>query len=87
MKKIMLAILLICNFCSIANAAEKHWIQSKTDDGSVLILEDGSTWEVDSVDQIDTNLWLPMTDVIVTDDEDQMISLDDHETVGVTRIE
>jgi|AGFS01.1.fsa_nt_gi hypothetical protein len=62
---------------------EKHWIQSKTDDGSVLILEDGSTWEVDSVDQIDTNLWLPMTDVIVTDDEDQMISLDDHETCRV----
>ncbi len=42
-----------------------HWLKSKTSDGSILILEDGSTWEVQRLDRIYTRLWLPITNVMV----------------------
>ena len=42
-----------------------HWIKSKVDDGAMIILEDGSMWQIDSVDRVDTALWLPITNVIV----------------------
>jgi hypothetical protein len=44
-----------------------HWVKSKTDDGSIVILEDGSVWEIDPFDQIDTALWLPMTEITVVE--------------------
>jgi hypothetical protein len=44
-----------------------HWVQSKTDDGSIVILEDGSVWQIDPLDQIDTALWLEMTDITVVE--------------------
>jgi hypothetical protein len=46
---------------------EGHWVQSKTDDGAIVILEDGSVWQIDPFDQIDTALWLPMTDITVVE--------------------
>ena len=42
-----------------------HWIKSKVDDGAMIILEDGSMWQIDSVDRVDTALWLPITNVTV----------------------
>jgi hypothetical protein len=44
-----------------------HWVQSKTDDGSIVTLEDGSVWQIDPLDQIDTTLWLPMTEITVVE--------------------
>ena len=52
--------------------------------GEIVKLEDGSLWQVDAVDTIDTALWLPISDVIVCGDK--MINTDDNETVGVTRL-
>lgn len=43
-----------------------HWIKSKADDGGIIILEDGSMWEINSIDRIDTSLWLPITNITVT---------------------
>lgn len=42
-----------------------HWIKSKVDGGAMIILEDGSLWQIDSVDRVDTALWLPITNVTV----------------------
>jgi hypothetical protein len=42
-------------------------VQSKTDDGSIVTLEDGSVWQIDPLDQIDTTLWLPMTEITVVE--------------------
>lgn len=42
-----------------------HWIKSKADNGGILILEDGSMWEINSLDRIDTSLWLPITNITV----------------------
>ncbi len=31
----------------------------------MIVLEDGSIWEINSIDRIDTALWLPITDITV----------------------
>ncbi len=40
-----------------------HWIRSKADNGAIVILEDGSMWEVNSIDRIYSSLWLPISNV------------------------
>lgn len=42
-----------------------HWISSNDSDGAIITLEDGSMWQINSVDQPDTSLWLPITDITV----------------------
>ena len=42
-----------------------HWIKSTANNGAIIVLEDGSIWDIESVDRIDTALWLPITDVTV----------------------
>lgn len=42
-----------------------HWIQSKVDDGTIIILEDGSMWGINSLDRIDTALWLPISNITI----------------------
>jgi hypothetical protein len=61
-----------------------HWVDSVTSDGQIVKLEDGSIWEVDLVDAIDSMLWLPTTDIIACDDK--LINTDDNETVSARRI-
>ena len=61
-----------------------HWVQDVMADGEFVKLEDGSVWEIDVVDQIDTMLWLPATDIIAC--PDKLINTEDNETVGARRI-
>jgi len=61
-----------------------HWVESVSDDGQIVKLEDGSIWEVDAVDAIDSALWLPTTDIVACDDK--LINTEDNETVSATRI-
>lgn len=42
-----------------------HWIKSNASNGGMIVLEDGSIWEVSPVDRIDTALWLPVTDITI----------------------
>jgi hypothetical protein len=42
-----------------------HWIKSKANNGAIIILEDGSMWEINSLDRIDTALWLPISNVTI----------------------
>ena len=70
---------------SLAFACEDgHWIDSVSDDGRIVILDDGSVWEVDSLDRIDSSLWLPMSEIVACDDK--LINTDDDEVVDATRI-
>lgn len=66
------------------DCTEKHWIQSKSGDGSIIILADMSVWEVDAIDRINSILWLPTEDVIVC--RGKMINLNNGEKVNVTRL-
>ncbi|MDX9834326.1 MAG: hypothetical protein RBT36_03830 [Desulfobulbus sp.] len=61
-----------------------HWIESVTSDGRIVILEDGSVWEVDPIDRIDSMLWLPVSEIVACDDK--LINTDDGETVDALRI-
>ncbi len=61
-----------------------HWIESVSDDGTIIKLEDSSIWKVDDIDAIISTLWLPITDVLVC--EDKIINTDDNESVSVTRL-
>jgi hypothetical protein len=61
-----------------------HWIDTVSDDGTVVKLEDGSIWEVDEGDAIDSALWLPITDILACGDK--LINTEDNETVTARRL-
>jgi hypothetical protein len=61
-----------------------HWIDAVMDDGRLIKLEDGSLWEVDEIDTLDSALWLPRSDVVVC--VGKIINVDDNESVGAHRI-
>lgn len=61
-----------------------HWIDSVSDDGTIVKLEDGSVWDIDAVDAIDSALWLPTTEIVACDDK--LINTDDNEKVAARRL-
>lgn len=61
-----------------------HWIDSVSDDGSIVKLDDGSVWEVSDVDAIDSELWLPTEDIVVC--HGKLVNTDDHESVEAVRV-
>ena len=61
-----------------------HWVDSVLSDGEVVKLEDGSIWQIDSVDTVDSSLWLETDDVTVCDGK--LIDTDDHTSVGAHRL-
>ena len=69
---------------SSSGCESEHWVESVSDDGQIIKLEDGSIWNVDAVDAIDSALWLPTTDIIACNGK--LINTDDNETVSAIRI-
>src|ERR1700687_2187571 len=61
-----------------------HWVESVSDDGQIVKLDDDSIGEVDAVDAINSALWLPTTERGACDDK--LINTDDNETVSATYI-
>jgi hypothetical protein len=59
-------------------------MRSKSSDGAINILEDGSVWEVDPVDRIDSGLWLETEDGVIWGSE--MINLENGESVHLRRL-
>jgi len=89
MKVLILVIIVIFALSMTSDplmSAEQTYLKSKSDDGSVLILGDGSVWEISSIDRIDSSLWLPMDTIIIPDSEDSLINADDGEKVDAQRI-
>jgi hypothetical protein len=68
----------------LSNCESGHWISDITDGGEIIVLEDGSIWQVDSIDTIDSGLWLSTEEITICDDV--MINTDNGEKVGVTRL-
>ena len=67
-----------------AECESGHWVRSVTPDGTIVVLEDGSVWEIDSPDSVMTMLWLPTTEIVVCGD--RLINADDGEAVRAARI-
>ena len=42
-----------------------HWIKENVGQGSLMILEDGTLWQIDPMDKIDAMLWLPISTIAV----------------------
>ncbi|MBA3353212.1 MAG: hypothetical protein H0U23_12480 [Blastocatellia bacterium] len=63
-----------------------HWIRSKTSGGEIITLEDGSIWQIDPLDRIDTSLWLPTSDITVVEADGGylLINTDDGEKAHAT---
>lgn len=61
-----------------------HWVQSVSDDGSIVKLEDGSVWRVSDVDTVDTAVWLPTEDVITCDGK--LVNTDSGDSVQASRL-
>ncbi|MCZ6689958.1 MAG: hypothetical protein O7H41_10175 [Planctomycetota bacterium] len=62
-----------------------HWVMKKIDAGEMILLEDGSLWEISPIDRIDTMLWLPITNITVLENEGffpyKLVNTDDGESV------
>jgi hypothetical protein len=44
-----------------------HWIKEKIDSGDYILLEDGSLWEIASLDRLNTRLWLKTSSITVVE--------------------
>ena len=42
-----------------------HWINEVSNNGGIVTLEDGSLWQINAADRVDTALWLPTTNIMV----------------------
>ena len=61
-----------------------HWIEAVLDDGRLIKLEDGSLWQVDSIDTVTSSIWLPISDIIICGNK--LVNEDDNETVHALRL-
>ena len=61
-----------------------HLIEEVMGDGAIVKLEDGSLWQVDAVDSVDSALWLPTTHIAVCDGK--LINTEDNESVQAKRV-
>jgi hypothetical protein len=59
-------------------------VDSVSNNGQIVKLEDGSIWEIDPLDTIDTMLWLPTTRVVTF--SDNLINTDNNETAFAIQI-
>lgn len=84
--KLTSAFLAVVIFASgqVLACEDGRWIQSVSSDGRIIILEDWSVWEVNPVDQIDSMLWIPVSNIVACDDK--LINTDDGEIVDAVRI-
>lgn len=69
---------------ALADCEDGHWTKSVSSDGEIVVLENGSVWQVCSSDAIDSALWLPTTNIVACNDK--LINTDDGETVEAVRI-
>lgn len=61
-----------------------HWVDSVMSDGEIVKLEDGSVWQIDGGDTVDSSLWLETEDVTVCDGK--LINTDDNSSVGAHQL-
>ena len=81
MKKFLLLFAFL--FCSLNANAEETWIQEVSSGGKVITTPEYVIIVTD-YDTFDTQLWLPMSNVVITDD--YIINVDDGEKAEIEKI-
>jgi hypothetical protein len=71
-------------YTRVGGCESGHWVDSVMSDGEIVKLEDGSIWQVDDLDTVDSDLWLATEDVTVCDGK--LINTDDNSTVGAHQL-
>ncbi len=61
-----------------------HWVISNLDGGKYIKLEDGSLWEIDDVDTVDSGLWLEADEITIC--SGKLINADDNTSAGARRV-
>lgn len=70
MRRFLLVMLLVvASGNAMADSCDEDTIKSVSSDGSILVMISGAVYEVDSVNRVDTQIWLPSDDVLICDDE------------------
>jgi hypothetical protein len=69
-----------------AYAGSGSSVAAKSDDGSIIVLDDGSIWIVASYDQSTSSVWVDATSITVNDSGDKLVNTDDQETVDANYI-
>jgi hypothetical protein len=87
LKTLLLTLLAGLTLVSAGSLNAEDWIKSKTSDGSIVILDDGSTWKVDSFDRFDGRFWSKFDNVVVDDCDSALINTDTGEKVSATQID
>lgn len=71
---------------SYAGGSSGHWIQENINSGSIILLEDGSLWQIDPMDKTNAMLWLPISNITIVASRNAspgydflLINTDDHE--------
>jgi hypothetical protein len=62
-----------------------HWVDQVMDGGGFVTLQNGSLWEIDPVDKVESGLWLPTEEIIVCGDG-RLINTDNGDQVSATRL-
>ena len=62
---IFLAFATVSSGQTYAGVGGGHWVSKKIDGGRFIKLEDGSLWEISSIDRINTMLWLVTEEITV----------------------
>ena len=44
-----------------------HWVAKNIDGGTLIVLEDGSLWQINPFERINAALWLPISNISVTE--------------------
>ena len=91
MKRILIAVLATFLLGAGAYAyLDEADITDKTEDGSIIKTDDGITWAIDPLDQIDTSLWMVGDTVIENDNSRaclyyQLINKDENNETACAR--
>lgn len=68
------------------DVGDGHWVRENIDIGKYILLEDGSLWEVLSLDTLDSGLWMMLDSIVVVQSETglypyRLINTDDKRAV------
>jgi len=90
MRRIIMITLLI-SVVLLANlawgAAQETFLRGQTDDGAILILGDGSAWEVSPAHRSESKEWQPGDKITIMDSKDCLFNVTHGESVDARLIQ
>lgn len=84
MRKILLVAAFFITAPALADCESGYYIQTLSEDGSLITLDDGSIWRVDSGDEADVQAWVDNDEILVCDDASLINKDEGNEEVEVS---